>query len=95
MDQSVWDLRRTALTNSDGDFTFSKLKPGKYVAFVFFNWENKITYKGPGGFRSAKVFDRDDFLYEVIEIPENTDNVKANVELQKIYSNVKIDEYSL
>lgn len=49
IDPVVWRYRLTAITNSDGEFTFPEMKPGKYYLEAILPWNEKRSfdaYKG-------------------------------------------------
>ncbi|WP_316734831.1 hypothetical protein [Pedobacter aquatilis] len=84
-------MRLEAITNSDGEFTFPKMKPGKY--YLWTSLDYSLTYKGKeyaGSSNTAygnidyykqTTYDRgySDFLEAFVEVKADEQTVKVNL----------------
>jgi hypothetical protein len=88
----AYGYRLEAITNSDGEFTFPEMKPGKYFLQGFLNWSHNGYYKeytgsgynGYGGrtdyYQQKKyTVDHEDRIEEFVEIKEDGKIVKVKL----------------
>jgi hypothetical protein len=83
LSQEAWYFRLEAITNSDGEFTFPEMKPGKYYLEVLLNWTSsgyydKYTGSAYNGYGTTNYYSKEyyqnghaDLLKEFIEIKED------------------------
>ncbi|KAA2239551.1 hypothetical protein F0L74_25465 [Chitinophaga agrisoli] len=91
MDPNAWRFRLEAITNSDGEFTFPDMKPGKYYVKGILNWTttgyyNEYTGSGYDGYGQINYFERKyydvnhaDLLEEYVEVKEEGEVVKIKL----------------
>ncbi len=92
MDRAAYKYRVTCETNSKGEFTFPKMKPGKYLIVGTLPWYNTKSYDqytGSGYGNNGSVTDyyqrqyysttHSDFLMEVVEVPADKKEVKVKL----------------
>ncbi len=91
IDPEAWRFRLEAITNSDGEFTFPEMKPGKYYIKGILNWTttgyyNEYTGSGYDGYTTTNYFERKyydvnhaDLLEEYVEVKEEGEVVKIKL----------------
>lgn len=92
MDSVAYRYRLTCETNSRGEFTFPKMKPGKYIVMGTLPWQSTGSYdqytgSGYGSYgtqvnyyeRQYYTISHSDFLMQVIEIEPGRPTVKVKL----------------
>lgn len=91
MANDVWHYRLEAITNSDGEFTFPDMKPGKYYIQGVLNWSSSAysdDYTGSGynGYGTTNYYQRNyyrvghsDFLDKFIEVTGDNEVLKVKL----------------
>ncbi|RFM26982.1 carboxypeptidase-like regulatory domain-containing protein [Deminuibacter soli] len=91
IDPNAWRFRLTAVTNSTGEFTFPKMKPGKYYLEGILNWNtsgyyNQYTGSGYGYGGTTDYYERKyytvehaDKLYKYVEVTKDGEVVEVKL----------------
>lgn len=92
LSNDAYKYRLEAITNSDGEFTFPEMKPGKYFLQGFLGWTYKgyyneytgtgyNSYGGQTNYYQQKGYsvDHEDRIEEFVELKENGEIVKVKL----------------
>ena len=91
MDPNAWKFRLEAITNSNGEFTFPEMKPGRYYIQGVINWTTNEYYDqytgyGSNGYNTTNYYERKyydlnhaEFLEDYVEVKEENEVVKIKL----------------
>ena len=91
MDTDAYKYRLTCETNARGEFTFPKMKPGKYIIVGNLNWSktgsyNEYTGSGYNSYGRIDYYDKkyytekyNDFLMQIIEVKPGETETKVKL----------------
>lgn len=82
----AWRFRLEAVTNSDGEFTFPKMKPGKYYLQGLLNWYtsgyyNRYTGSGYNGYGTTNYYTREQYTTNHADLLEKFVDVNSDGEV--------------
>lgn len=86
IDPVAWRYRLEAITNTDGEFTFPKMKPGKYYLEGILNWSSgayydRYTGSGYSGYNTTNYYNREYYNVNHAEKLEKYVEVKEDGEI--------------
>ncbi|MDF2515228.1 MAG: putative lipoprotein [Sphingobacterium sp.] len=89
MDKNAYRFRLEAITNSDGEFTFPDMKPGKYYLYGSLDYTlnynyNKYTGSGYNGYGRIDYYAPDSYSRDFNEFLETFVEVKKEGEVVKV-----------
>lgn len=87
LSNDAYKYRLEAITNSDGEFTFPEMRPGKYFLQGFLGWTYKGSYneyvgsRGQTDYYQQKQYSvsHEDRIEEFVEVKENGEIVKVKL----------------
>jgi len=91
LSDQAYRYRLEAITNSDGEFTFPEMKPGKYflqgvLGYTHYGTYNQYTGSGYNGYGQTDYYqqknysvDHEDRIEEFVEVKENGEIVKVKL----------------
>lgn len=91
LSNDAYRFRLEAITNSNGEFTFPEMKPGKYYIECVLNWQQSGTYNqytgsAYNGYGQTDYYTRQnytnnyaDYLYKIIEIEKEGETVEVKL----------------
>ncbi len=74
MDSTAYKYRLYCTTNSEGEFTFPNLKPGKYILYGLFEWRRART-----GWYSGEAISERNIFMKTVEIKPGKKTVKVKL----------------
>lgn len=90
MDNSAYRYRITCETNSKGEFSFPKMKPGKYVIIGTLPWTNTQSYDQYTGSGYGNYGDRTDYYERQYYTTTHSDFLKQIIEVKAGEKEVKV-----